>query len=54
MGYGASPIFCYRAIPIKLSQSITYFGTAEKVMPYYPPPTALPVGVFWLCRFLAA
>ena len=44
MGYGASPIFCYRAIPIKLSQSITYFGTAEKVMPYHPPPTALPVG----------
>ena len=33
------------AIPIKLSQSITYFGTAEKVMPYHIFPTALPVGV---------
>ena len=35
-------IFCYMAIPIKLSQSITYFGTAEKVMPcgYLPNGSA--------------
>lgn len=39
-------IFCYMAIPIKLSQSITYFGTAEKVMPYHISPNGSAGGCF--------
>ena len=43
-----SRFFCYRTIPIKLSQSITYFGTAEKVMPYHISPNGSAGGCFRL------
>ena len=39
-------IFCYMAIPIKLSQSITNSWTAEKVMPYHISPNGSAGGCF--------
>jgi len=39
-----SRFFCHMAIPIKLSRSITYFGTAEKVMPYHLSPNGFACG----------
>ena len=41
-----SRFFCHMAIPIKLSRSITYFGTAEKVMPYHISPNGSAGGCF--------
>lgn len=41
-----SRFFCHMAIPIKLSRSITYFGTAEKVMPYHISPNGFAGGCF--------
>ena len=38
--------FCYMAIPIKLSPSITNFWTAEKVMPYHISPNGSAGGCF--------
>ena len=43
-----SRFFCYMAIPIKLSPSITHFWTAEKVIPYHISPNGSAGGCFRL------
>lgn len=41
-----SGMFCYMAIPIKSSQSITNFQTAGKIMPYHISPNGSAGGCF--------
>ena len=41
-----SRFFCYKAIPLKLFQSITNVETAEKVMPYHISPNGSAGGCF--------